>query len=97
MLSSANIEKQKQFAYYDRTGKHLGDSHGKKPCDTLYHKAHYVVVNQEDMIKNCDSKTQIAEDLRQCEKDLLQTPVSDMAEILYLNRLIRALRQCLAA
>lgn len=97
MQSSADNQYIYQYEYFDKTGRQVGQSQGRLPCETLYQKAHYVVVNQEDMIKNCDSKTQIAEDIRQCEQDLLQTSVSNMAEILYLNRLIRALKRCLAA
>lgn len=97
MQLSADYKQQYHYAYFDRNGHQIGETEGSQPCADLYQQAHYVVVNQEDMIKNCDSKTQIAEDLRQCEQDLLQTSVSNMSEILYLNRLIRALRRCLAA
>lgn len=97
MQSSADYQHFYQYEYFDKTGQQLGQSEGYQPCEELYQKAHYVVVNQEDMIKNCDSKSQIAEDIRQCEQDLLQTSVSNMTEILYLNRLIRALKRCLAA
>lgn len=97
MQSSADTALQSEYAYFDRSGKQIGQTQGATPQEDLYRQAHYVVVNQEDMIKNCDSKTQIAADLKQCEKDLLNTSVSNMSEILYLNRLIRALKRCLAA
>ncbi|MEJ2670397.1 MAG: hypothetical protein P8077_09235 [Gammaproteobacteria bacterium] len=85
------------FAYFDQHGKSLGSSTGIAPQKELYQNAHYVVVNQEDMIINNDSKAQIASDLKHCEHDLLHTPIRNMGEILYLNRLIRALRKCLSA
>ena len=84
------------FAYYDQHGKSLGESSGAQPQNDLYLVAHYVVVNRENMIKNNDSKEQITADLTCCENDLLHTPLSNMSEILYLNRLINALRNCLA-
>ena len=88
-------EETNQYEYYNAKGKLVGQSQGAGPLDSMLEKAHYAVENAEHMIKNADTPSTIQSDIKAFRKELLSTPVSNINEIMQLNRIIEALTQYL--
>ncbi len=96
MSCAEQYKDHRDYCYYSQNGKLLGQTKGCSPVKELFDQAHYVIVNQKDMIKNLDKLEVIREDIRTCERELIKTPIANIAEILYLNKLLKALRGCLS-
>ena len=94
MTSSSNLPDGmtlQLFQYYDEQGNSLGESKGHNPDPSLYSKAHYVVSNQARMLKNKDTRDAIKRDIDSFKDELVNVSVSNMTEIMQINRTIRAL------
>ncbi len=92
---STSISAGNHYEYYNAQGSCIGQSAGATPQEDLFEQAHYVVADQEEMIKNQDSKITIQQDIQRYREELLHVPISDMGRILELNHLIRNLEKFL--
>ena len=83
------------FKYYSSSGVYIGKSEGNRPDTTLFQKAHYVIENDTDMIKNLDPLHVIERDIERYRQELLHVPISNMPKIMELNHLIKNLERFL--
>ncbi len=90
-------EKTSRYEYFNPQGKLIGESEGAQPDQKLLDQAHYAVRDSEKMIKNEDSTQTISADIAAFRKELLKTPVSNMAEIMHLNKIIEQLTAYLSS
>lgn len=94
-LQYSNPTADSQFEYFDQRGLQIGQTQGKIPDQTIFEKAHYVVKDSSKMIKNEDSSHTIKSDIEAFKNELITVPVSNMTEIMHLNKIICALTQFL--
>ena len=83
------------YEYYNEQGACIGQSAGIMPQDDLFEQAHYVVVDQDEMIRNQDSQATIQQDIQRYRQELLHVPMSNINRIIELNHLIRNLEKFL--
>ena len=83
------------YKYYNASGVYIGKSWGTSPDNTLFQKAHYVIQDETDMIKNLDPVHVVERDIERYRQELLHVPISNMAKIMELNHLIKNLERFL--
>lgn len=88
-------EGEGEFKYYNASGVFVGKSSGFTPEADLYKKAHYVILNDSDMIKNLDPVSVVQRDIARYREELLTVPISHMNKIMELNHLIQNLEKFL--
>jgi hypothetical protein len=98
MISNQNNKKSshsQHFFYFNAQGESLGTSQGNAPDHSLYQKAHYVLLNEEVLLKNEDPIAIIEQDIAAYSRELIKTSVTQMEHIMSLNKIIGALRSFL--
>lgn len=85
------------YKYYNASGVFIGKSEGHNPSDSLFRKAHYVISNDLEMIKNLDPQPTVKRDIQRYRDELLNVPLSNMGKIMELNHLIKNLERFLDA
>lgn len=90
MLNESN-ETHKEFMYYNEDGVFIGKSEGTAPDEDLFNSAYYVFDTDTDIIKNLDVINALHRRLESMRKTLTATPISDMSNIMELNRQIKML------
>lgn len=90
MLNESN-EILKEFMYYNEDGVFIGKSEGIVPDEDLFNSAYYVFDTDTDIIKNLDVINALQRRLESMRKTLTATPISDMSNIMELNRQIKML------
>lgn len=82
---------EQRFDYYDQQGNRLAQSQGTTPEAAWFDQAHYVVINQSELLKNLDSRASIQKDIDSFRQELLATPISNIGSIVEINNAIQAL------
>ena len=95
MPQVSDAKQSRSYEYYDNVGQLLGQTQGEHPTFDLFSRAHYVVANQQDMLKNLDPEPVLQKFIAQYRKELINTPMTNMSAIMDLNLLIRNLEKFL--
>ena len=94
-LEDTKVESVNEYNYYSENGNYIGHSEGASPQEDLFQQAHYVFSDEAEANKNEKAISEIEQDLKEFQKERLNTLVSHIGRLMDLNRRIENLENLL--